>query len=229
MGNVRLKFDSNQQFQLDAIEAITGIFDGQALRQSLFTAGKQRGGMFGEMKELGYGNKLDLSEEMLLKNVVAIQDRFKLRRSTSLTDEQYGVPNFAVEMETGTGKTYVYTRTMLELRAKYGFAKFIIVVPGVAIREGVKTSLDLTKEHFRELYPDEPFDYFVYDSDRLEAVRDFATSETMQVMIINIDAFRKSFSEKGSANALRIYQQIDGMEGRRPLDFIHQTDSSGSF
>lgn len=224
---LKLKFDSKQQYQLDAVDAIVDIFKGQQQKQSLFTARKHSGAqmdVLGKMTELGYGNKLDLSPDELLENVIKVQDKYRLPRSKKLKDELYDVPNFAIEMETGTGKTYVYTRTALELRAKYGFAKFIIVVPGVAIREGVQKSLDITKSHFAELYPNEPFDSFVYDSSHLDKVRDFATSETTQVMIINIDAFRKSFSDKGSGSALRIHQVIDGMEGRKPIEFIQQTN-----
>jgi len=219
-----IKFESNQQYQLDAIEAVTGIFQGQATKQSVFTAGKSTASLLGAITELGYGNKLDLNPEQLLDNVRSIQDKHRLKRSKKLKDELYDVPNFAVEMETGTGKTYVYTRTILELRAKYGFAKFIIVVPSVAIREGVKKSLELTETHFKELYPNEQFNYFVYNSDKLTEVRDFATSETTQIMIINIDAFRKSFTDAGSTSALRIFKAQDQMEGRKPIEFIQQTN-----
>ena len=221
---LKLKFDSKQQYQLNAIEAVVDIFAGQAIKQSTFTAGKRVDGMFGTITELGYGNKLDLTEEQILRNVIAIQDKHRLKRSRTLRDQLYDVPNFAIEMETGTGKTYVYTRTILEMRARYGFAKFIIVVPSVAIREGVKKSLELTEQHFRELYPNEPFNYFVYNSDRLTEVRDFATSESTEIMIINIDAFRKSFTEGGSESALRIFKVQDKMEGRKPIEFIQQTN-----
>lgn len=223
---LKLKFDSQQQYQVDAVDAIVNIFKGQQQKQSLFTARKHKADqvdVYGQMTELGYGNKLDLSDAELMQNVIAIQDKHRLPRSKKLKDELYDVPNFAIEMETGTGKTYVYTRTILKLREQYGFAKFIIVVPSVAIREGVKKSLDITLTHFRELFPNEPLNYFIYNSDRLDEVRDFATSETTQVMIINIDAFRKSFSDKGSGSALRIHQVIDGMEGRKPIEFIQQT------
>lgn len=221
---VKIKFDSDQKYQRFAIDSVVDIFKGQLTKQSVFTAGKHNKNLQGSITELGYGNKLDLTEGQLLGNVVSIQDKHRLKRSKKLKDELYDVPNFAVEMETGTGKTYVYTRTALELRAKYGFAKFIIVVPSVAIREGVKKSLELTELHFRELYPSEPFNYFVYNSDRLSEVRDFATSETTQIMIINIDAFRKSFTDGGNASALRIFKEQDKMEGRKPIEFIQQTN-----
>lgn len=221
---LKLKFDPNQKFQQDAVESIADIFDGQPLRHSAFTATKGRG-LFGIMTELGYGNKLDLIEEDLLKNVIRIQDRNKLKRSTRIVDEIYGVPNFAVEMETGTGKTYAYTRTIFELNQRYGFSKFIIVVPSVAIREGVKKSLEITESHFRELFPNQPFDYFVYDSTKLSQVRNYATANAIQIMIINIDAFRKSFEdEESDAKANVIHKKQEKLSWRRPIEFIQATN-----
>ncbi len=177
------------------------------------------------MTELGYGNKLDLIEEDLLKNVIRIQDRNKLKRSMRIVDDLYGVPNFAVEMETGTGKTYAYTRTIFELNRRYGFSKFIIVVPSVAIREGVKKSLEITETHFRELFPDQAYDHFVYDSTKLSRVRDFATNSAIQIMIINIDAFRKGFTgDEGDTKANVIHKEQDALSGRRPIEFIQATN-----
>ena len=103
--------------------------------------------------------------------------------------------HFSVEMETGTGKTYVYLRTIFELNAKYGFKKFIIVVPSVAIREGVLKSLEITREHFSTLYNNIPIDFFVYDSKKLVKVRQFATSNQIQIMVINIQAFQKDIGD----------------------------------
>lgn len=133
--------------------------------------------------------------------------------------------NFTVEMETGTGKTYVYLRTIYELNKHYGFTKFVIVVPSVAIREGVYKSLQITKEHFDELYNRTPLEYFIYDSQKLDKVRNFATATTIQVMIINIDAFRKSFEDpekEDKANV--IHRTNDRLNGYRPIEFIQQTN-----
>lgn len=226
---LKLKFEANQEFQKEAVSSIVDIFDGQTLRQSNFTAAITDGGLFGKTNELGYGNKLELIEEDLARNVTAIQDRNHLRRTVKenkhgIKDEQYDVPNFAIEMETGTGKTYVYTRTIMELNQKYGFTKFIIVVPSVAIREGAYKSLQTTEEHFRELYPGQPFNYFIYNSSRLNEVRTFATSEAIEIMIINIDAFRKGFDEAKDSSAAIIHKPQDKMEGRKPIEFIAQTD-----
>jgi len=226
---MKLKFDANQQFQKDAIDSIVDIFDGQELRHSEFTAFKHNDAMFGAMNELGYGNKLDLTDEDLLKNVIEIQDRNKLPRSSGIIDDQYGVPNYAIEMETGTGKTYVYTRSALELHKKYGFCKFIVVVPSVAIREGVHKSLEVTQEHFAELYPGQPIHYFIYNSTKLNEVRSFATSDAIEIMIINIDAFRKGFQDLGEDMDLEkkaniIHKPSDKLSGRAPIEFIQQTN-----
>ncbi|MDF1543461.1 MAG: DEAD/DEAH box helicase family protein, partial [Anaerosomatales bacterium] len=103
-------------------------------------------------------------------------------------------PHFSVEMETGTGKTYVYLRTIFELSRRYGLQKFIIVVPSVAIREGVLKNIEITAEHFRALYNNLPFEHFVYDAKKVNRLRRFATSTTLQILVINIDAFRKNFT-----------------------------------
>lgn len=221
---LKFKFDANQEFQKIATSSIVDIFEGQALRHSKFTAITNKD-VFGIITELGYGNKLDLTEEDLLKNVRDIQDRNKLKRSTKINDELYGVPNFAIEMETGTGKTYVYTRTIFELNRKYGFTKFIIVVPGVAIREGVYKSLQMTEEHFKIIYPGQGFNYFIYNSSNLNQVQSFATSSDIEIMVINIDAFRKSFEdENGTAAGNIIHKPSDKLNGRRPIEFIQQTN-----
>jgi type III restriction enzyme len=125
--------------------------------------------------------------------------------------------NFSVEMETGTGKTYVYLRTIHELHAKYGFTKFIVVVPSVAIREGVLKNLDITRDHFAKLYGNQPIDYWVYDARRVSSVRQFAGANSLQVLIINIDAFNKK------ANNV-IHKENDRLSGRRPIEFIQNVN-----
>ena len=130
-------------------------------------------------------------------------------------------PHFSVEMETGTGKTYVYLRTIFELSRRYGFQKFIIVVPSVAIREGVLTSIEITSEHFRAIYNNVPFEHFVYDASTVNRLRQFAYANTLQIMIINIDAFRKNFTgteEEGKGNV--IYKESDKLSGHQPIEFV---------
>lgn len=215
---MKLKFQSDLNYQRQAIDSITNIFRGQAIKQSNFTVSfGEDAGMF--QTELGIGNRLDLTPNELLKNVQEVQIRNGLGRSESIDGK-----NFTVEMETGTGKTYVYLRTIYELNKQYGFSKFVIVVPSVAIREGVYKSLQITEQHFKELYDRQPLEYFIYDSEKLDQVRNFATATTIQVMIINIDAFRKSFDDpekEDKANV--IHRANDRLNGYRPIEFIQET------
>src|SRR5690625_2330780 len=215
---MKLQFDE-QQYQLDAVNAITNIFAGQSMRTSNFSV--STGEMLGrKVTELGIGNHLELSENEVLTNVQNIQMKNHLPKSTDIQDW-----NFTVEMETGTGKTYVYIRSIYELHKKYGFTKFIIVVPSVAIREGVYKSFQMTEEHFNELYPGQYCHYFKYDSSKLEQVRDFATSTNIEVMIINIDSFRRSFIDPTKENTANlIHRERDSMNGQRPIKFIQETN-----
>lgn len=215
---MKVKFDK-QPYQLDAIQSITDIFEGQTVRVSNFTV--SRGEMVGqEITELGIGNKMELSEAVVLKNTQKIQMKNHLEKSTSIQDW-----NFTVEMETGTGKTYVYTRSIFELNKRYGFSKFIIVVPSVAIREGVYKSLQMTEEHFAHEYPGQHCHYFKYESSKLEQVREFAKSTNIEAMIINIDAFRKSFDDpKKESKANLIHREKDTMNGKKPIQFIQETN-----
>lgn len=216
---MKLKFQSDLAYQRRAIDSVVDIFKGQRIKQSEFTVS------FGEdagliQKELGIGNFLELTEQEILKNVQEIQVRNGLPKSEFLN----GL-NFTVEMETGTGKTYVYLRTIYELNQKYGFTKFVVVVPSIAIREGVYKNLQITEEHFKELYNRNPLEYFIYDSNKLDQVRNFANANTIQIMIINIDAFRKSFvnpEKEDKANI--IHRANDRLNGKKPIEFIQQTN-----
>ena len=190
---MKIKFDSKQQFQIDAVSAIVDVFDGQPLSKVDFEIALETDdmGYFGTLfqTELGVGNNLLINDETILKNLHAIQDRNEVEKVPEL--QGY---NFSIEMETGTGKTYVYLRTSFELSQKYGFQKFIIVVPSIAIREGVLKNLEITEDHFKALYNNIEFEYFVYDAKRINRLSHFATSNKIQIMIINIDAFRKNFT-----------------------------------
>jgi type III restriction enzyme len=216
---MKLKFISDLDYQKQAIDSVVQIFKGQEMSQSNFTVSYgPNAGMI--QTDLGVGNRLDLTPHEILKNVQEIQMKNGLPRSETLDGM-----NFTVEMETGTGKTYVYLRTIYELNNHYGFKKFVIVVPSVAIREGVFKSLQITKEHFNELYDHTPLEYFIYDSQKLDQVRNFATATSIQVMIINIDAFRKSFEDpekEDKANV--IHRTNDRLNGYRPIEFIQQTN-----
>ncbi|KFZ42894.1 type III restriction endonuclease subunit R [Anoxybacillus flavithermus] len=216
---MKLKFHGCLTYQKQAIDSVVQIFNGQELSQSNFTVSYgPNAGMI--QTALGIGNRLDLTSDEILKNVQDVQMKNGLPRSEKLDGM-----NFTIEMETGTGKTYVYLRTIYELNKHYGFTKFVIVVPSVAIREGVYKSLQITRDHFNELYDNKPLEYFIYDSQKLDRVRNFATATTIQVMVINIDAFRKSFEDpekEDKANV--IHRPNDRLNGYRPIQFIQETN-----
>lgn len=220
---MKIQFDPNLEYQKRAIESITGIFEGQEICQTNFTVAPLQFSNLnflpGMENNLGIGNRLKLLEEDILKNIRNIQLKNGLPPS-----EKLGRLNFTVEMETGTGKTYVYLRSIFELNRLYGFTKFIIVVPSIAIKEGVHKSLQITAEHFKQIYENVCFDFFVYDSSDLSEVRNFATSPDIQIMVINIDAFRKSFTDPEKENKANIIHRAhDKMSGTRPIEFIQDT------
>ncbi|ACK50891.1 type III restriction protein res subunit [Methylocella silvestris BL2] len=220
---MKLKFDPSLQYQQDAVSAVVGAFEGQPFVQTGAMAFQslQIGGLF--QTELGLGNLLNIGDEQILANVRAVQEANEIEKVIALNGRE-----FSVEMETGTGKTYVYLRTIFELNKTYGFKKFIIVVPSVAIREGVLKSIEVTKEHFHTLYDNAPFDHFVYDSKRLGKVRQFATSNQIQIMVINIQSFQKDVADKDLSEMTEdelkklnvINRENDRMSGRRPIEFI---------
>lgn len=221
---MKIKFNPNLDFQAEAIYSITDIFEGQEVCRTNFTVAPLKQGkdwLDGlEQNDLGVGNRLRILPEDVLTNVQQIQLRNGLAPS-----EQLDGMNFAVEMETGTGKTYVYLRTIFELQRRYSFTKFIVVVPSVAIKEGVYKSLQMTETHFNELYDNQQFDYFVYDSQKLGQVRSFATNDYIQIMVINIDAFRKSFDDPEKEDKANIIHRAhDRMTGSRPIEFIQATN-----
>ena len=204
---MKLKFKT-QGFQTDAVNAVVDLFTGQEKTQSTFSVMDDRQTTF--LNELGQGNALYIDQETLTANMHAVQKR----NSLPLTDTA-GNMQFCIEMETGTGKTYVYTKTIFELHRKYGFTKFVIVVPSVAIREGVYKSFQVTQEHFGLQYDNVPCRYFIYSSAKLSDVRQFATSSNIEVMIINIDAFKKAENI--------INQAQDRLNGETAMGFIQNT------
>jgi len=214
---MKIQFDSQQQYQLDAVNAVVDVFDGQPLAGGQFETSLGIG-FGGVMTEMGFGNQLELSSVEILTNVQTVQERHEIELVEPGADTplQYGM-HFSVEMETGTGKTYVYLRTIHELNARYGFTKFIIVVPSVPIREGVLKNLEITKEHFQNLYGNQPSDYWVYNSKRVSNLRQFANSNQLQILVINIDAFNKK-------DISVIHKELDGLSGHRPIEFIQATN-----
>lgn len=221
---MKIKFNPNLTYQKDAVNATLGIFEGQEIRQINFSVPQLGGGqqldLFSAQSDLGIGNKLELLDDELRDNIRSIQIKQGLKQSEELESL-----DFTVEMETGTGKTYVYLRSIFEMNMLYGFTKFIIVVPSIAIKEGVFKSLQITETHFKELYENIQYDYFVYDSQKREEVRNFATSDYIQIMVINIDAFRKSFTDPTKENkANLIHRPDDRMSGYKPIEFIQATN-----
>jgi type III restriction enzyme len=221
---MKIKFDASQQYQIDAVASVVDLFDGQPLNKGDFeiTLESSSTNLFMSQahSELGTGNRLILDDEFLLKNLHVVQDRNDIDRVPALKGR-----HFTVEMETGTGKTYVYLRTICELSRKYGFKKFIIVVPSVAIREGVLKNLEITEEHFKALYNNLEFEYFVYDSKKVNRLRQFALSNQIQILIINIDAFRKDFTGTGKEDKSNvIYRENDKLSGRSPIEFVQATN-----
>ena len=206
---MKLHFDPNQDYQLQAIKSIVDMFEGQPLSQSDFEFSITEGSL--QLTENGVGNNLVLSEDQILKNLQAVQ----MRNSIDPVSEKLEGLNFTVEMETGTGKTYVYLRTIYELNKVYGFNKFVIVVPSVAIREGVLKNLEITNGHFQNLYDNVPVDFDVYDSRKVSGLRGFATANTVQILVINIDSFAKDENIINKPN--------DKLTGKMPIEFVQYT------
>ena len=208
---MKLKFNSNLNYQNEAVQAVIDLFKDQTSMLQYFTVSGQAG-LTDSGK--GIGNKIvtDSNHEDILKNLRKVQTYHKLAPSESLPSL-----DFNIEMETGTGKTYVYLKTIFELNKNYGFTKFIIVVPSLAIKEGVNKTIEITKEHFEGLYNNKRYDHFIYNSSKLEQVRNFAVSSNIQIMIINIDAFNKK-----SNNIIHLEQ--DKLSGYKPIDLIAETN-----
>ena len=212
---MKLHFEPNLDYQLQAIEAVCDLFRGQEICRTEFTVTRdalvsQQSLAFAQ-SDLGIGNRLTLLDDDLQKNLSDIQLRNGLPPSTSLASG-----DFTVEMETGTGKTYVYLRTIFELNKRYGFTKFVIVVPSVAIKEGVYKSLQITEEHFKGLYAGVPFDYFLYDFSKLGQVRNFATSPQIQIMVVTVGAINKK-------DVNNLYKDSEKTGGEKPIDLIKST------
>ena len=216
---MKFQFDSRQQFQLDAISSVVDLFEGQPSDAAgLLTTLSEVQSESSEPQlitlEIGaVGNNLLIDESSILENLQKVQDRNGLE---VFPDFVGGQLDFDVEMETGTGKTYVYLRTIFELAKRYNFTKFLILVPSVAIREGVTTSIRLMREHFRELYSI-PFDSYVYSGKSAEEVQAFATSTNVQILVMTIDSIR------GDANNRIIHQSRDRLKGLRPIDYLKAT------
>lgn len=208
-----------QPYQTEAVDAVVEVFTGQPYADGVeyrIDPGKEAAPAL--LEDAGLRNaEITLTPPQLLTNVHQVQQARGLEPSKDLKDpvKKSAAPiNLDVEMETGTGKTYVYIKTIMELHKRYGWSKYIVVVPSIAIREGVKKSFDITAEHFQQMYGTKPRT-FVYNSSRLHELERFSSDAGVQVMIINIQAFNAT-----GKDARRIYEVLDDFQSRRPIDVI---------
>jgi type III restriction enzyme len=232
---MKLQF-KQQDFQVQAVKAVVDCFVGQTQKTNRFTLERSKelilkaklasqGGVIqfdtDVMEEIGYRNSpIQIPESQILKNIQDVQKHNDLNESQQI-ERPKGVKlgyNLTIEMETGTGKTYSYIRTMYELNNHYGWSKFIVIVPSIAIREGVYKSFQVTQDHFQELYGHK-INPFIYNSGRPQDIENFASDSRISVMIINTQAFNAS-----GADARRIYQELDQFGTRKPIDIIAQTN-----
>ena len=232
---MKLQF-KEQDFQVNAVQAVVDCFDGQALKTNRFTIERSKevirkakqaasGGFqssaFEIEEEIGYRNTaIHISEAQVLENIQNVQKKNDLHESQKI-ERPKGLKlgyNLTIEMETGTGKTYTYIRTMYELHKKYGWSKFIVIVPSIAIREGVYKSFQVTQDHFQENYGHK-INPFIYNSGRPQDIENFASDSRISVMIINTQAF----NAKGK-DARRIYQELDQFGTRKPIEILAETN-----
>ena len=231
---MKFQFDAEQDYQKAAVQAVVEAFAGQPLSQSPLEVAVSTGGTTGSLAftEKGIANRLVLAEAQLLDNIRAGQVARGLPPATELVpcvfknaageaDADSLALNLTVEMETGTGKTYVYLRTIYELHRTYGFRKFVIVVPSVAIREGVWKSLAITHEHFQGHFGYPPVQYAVYDSGNPAALRSFAVSDALQILVINIDPFAKDSNLINKARETGV-RPIEYLQATRPIVIVDE-------
>ena len=219
---MKLHFEDDLDYQLAAIESVVALFKGQEISRSEFTVTFQpdiyanAGPNFSlglEESQLGIGNRLVLVDEEIEENLRNVQLKNGLQPTAKLASG-----DFTVEMETGTGKTYVYLRTIFELNKNYGFTKFVVVVPSVAIKEGTYKTLQITQEHFEGLYPKaKGYEYFLYNSSKLGQVRNFATSSNIQIMVTTVGAINKK-------DVNNLYKENENTGGEKPIDLVRATN-----
>ena len=217
---MKLKF-KKQAYQTNAVEAVADCFVGQPKREGLNyridpgRAVDASGQATAALESSGFKNAdLALTPGQVLENIHAVQRRQNLPQSAALVKTKVCDINLDVEMETGTGKTYCYVKTMFELNARYGWSKFIVVVPSIAIREGVFKSLEITAEHFQDEYKKRAR-FFIYNSKQLHNLESFSSDAGINVMVINVQAFNAT-----GKDARRIYEELDDFQSRRPIDVI---------
>lgn len=226
-----------QQYQTEAVDAVVNVFNGQSFHdrnsyirdlgkmnpsnyQMAWDLTQEEIELYDPANDAGYKNEeVELSDEQLLSNIHTLQSKNNIKLSPSLI-KNLGRCSLDIEMETGTGKTYVYIKTMFELNKKYGWSKFIVVVPSIAIREGVKKFFEITSDHFMEHYGKKAR-FFIYNSSNLNQLDNFSSSNGISVMIINTQAFASSLKKDGRSKEARIiYSKRDEFGSRRPIDVI---------
>lgn len=239
MSDIKFKFKT-QKYQTDAVDAICNVFNGQPYSKNaqytrdlgIIEPKKEKWDIFNfdenakeaskefleedeeDIDDTGFANeRLMLTPEQLLTNIKDIQNTNNIKESSALS-HKIGAVELDVEMETGTGNTYVYIRTMFELNKRYGFSKFIVVVPSIAIREGVFKTFSQTEDHFMDIYGKKAR-FFIYNSKNLNQLDSFSSSDAINVMIINIQAFNAR-----GADARKIYEEQDSFHSRKAIDVM---------
>ncbi|MEZ5540097.1 MAG: DEAD/DEAH box helicase family protein [Pseudomonadales bacterium] len=223
---MKLQFEQ-QDYQTAAVNAVVQVFDGQPLAKSDFSL-TQSASSVEYAADGSIGNALLLNDEQLLANVNKVQQANGITASNELLaskadkgNEVFCPYNFSIEMETGTGKTYTFIKTMYELHKQYGFKKFVVVVPSVAIREGTMKNLAVTQSHFASLYANTPFTTLLYDSSRLNELKHFAQSDALSVLVINIDSFTKD-NNKINQKGERAFAPIEYIKAVNPIVIVDE-------
>ena len=222
----------HQKFQADAAKAVVDVFAGQPYLTPTYMMdrGMAQIGRSDEKDFTGWSNQKlipQLDDRIILEHIQKIQSNNNIDTSKAL-DGRY---NLTIEMETGVGKTYTYIKTMYELNKHYGWSKFIIVVPSIAIREGVYKSFQITQEHFAQEYG-KKIRFFIYDSSQLTEIDRFASDSSINAMIINSQAFNKAVDadekiksgKRADKSSAIIFRRLDSFRSRRPIDIIAKTN-----
>ena len=213
---MKFQFESSLPHQNKAIESVINLFEGIKTKSGIFSISKtqENFNLFNDTFQ-GFSNRIrtnNWTEEITQDNLNKIQEENNLKKTKINSDS----PIFDIEMETGTGKTYVFLKTILELNQKYDFKKFIIVVPSIAIKEGVLKSLEITKTHFKQIFPSINYNYSEYDGQSRQAVWNFANNDSVEIMILNIHQINKF-------NKNTFYSNRDDLSGDSSSDLIRQT------
>lgn len=212
---MKIQFDT-LDYQTDAVNSAVRVFEGQTFKESNFTiTNDEPSGTLFASDGIGIGNQVIIDKEQMLRNVNKIQILNGIVPTDNLFGNNKKFPQFNIEMETGTGKTFVYLKTILELNKQYGFMKFVIVVPSIAIKEGVLKTYQISRDYFKKQYNGVIYDLFIFNSSKLDRVRSFASANTIDIMVTTIQSFNKETNIMNREN--------DQLSGARPIDLIAET------